>query len=364
MPLGASVTFQSVARRYSIPRLGAVLCLFGDRIPFRPLVFNPLACRFRGAMLMPGMRVFVTGASGFVGRHLVAHLRTAGDDVTDHRVDVTDPEAVIAEFSRCRPESVYHLAAQADVGASWSAPAATLRVNVEGTFNVLDAALRAGVKRVVAVSSADVYGRLTPDQLPVAETAPMHPVTPYGASKAAAEMVCLQAGSGSGLEVVRVRAFNHLGPGQSDRFVASALAARIASNEYSGSDSVKVGNLDTRRDFTDVRDVVRAYRLLSEHGVPGEAYNVCSGKARVVRQLAERLLSRSQYRMRIETDAKLFRPADVTEMRGDPSKLQEATGWQPRIPMSETLDDLLNYWRHHTARIARTAATAQIPTVR
>ena len=295
------------------------------------------------------MRALVTGASGFVGRHLVAHLVASGDEVTTSEAEITEPEALEADFGECRPDAVYHLAAQADVQASFSAAAATLRVNVEGTFNVLDAARRAGAGRVVVVSSADVYGRLEPAGLPVDETAPMRPVTPYGASKAAAEMVCMQAGAGRGLDLIRARAFNHLGPGQSDRFVAAALAARIAANERSGADVVPVGNLRARRDFTDVRDVVRAYRLLAEHGASGEAYNVCSGTALGVGELAEALIARARHPMRLAADDELLRPVDVTEVRGDPSKLRAATGWRPEVRMEQTLDDLLDYWRCNTA---------------
>ena len=295
------------------------------------------------------MRVLVTGATGFVGCHLVAHLAAAGDEVIVSEAEITEPEALEADFGQGQPDAVYHLAAQADVQASFTAAAATLRVNVEGTFNVLDAARRAGAGRVVVVSSADVYGRLEPASLRVDETAPMRPVTPYGASKAAAEMVCVQAGAGRGLDVVRARAFNHLGPGQSDRFVAAALAARIAANERTGAEVVRVGNLQTRRDFTDVRDVVRAYRLLAEHGVRGEAYNVCSGTALGVRELAKALIARARHPMRMVADDELLRPVDVTEVRGDASKLRAATGWRPEVPLDQTLDDLLDYWRCKTA---------------
>ena len=349
------------------------------------------------------MRALVTGASGFVGRHLVAHLTAVGDEVAASSTEITDPAALLAEFRRCRPETVYHLAALADVGASWANPAATLRVNVEGTFNVLEAARRADASRAVAVTSADVYGRVAPGGLPVTECAPMRPVTPYGASKAAAEMVCIQAGAsagrpahahaspsapsadnhaspdapsapsadnhaspdafdapGGGFGVIRARAFNHLGPGQSDRFVASALAARIAANERTGAAAVRAGNLEARRDFTDVRDVVRAYRMLAVAGEPGEAYNVCSGKARSVRDLAERLLARARHPMRMRADSALMRPVDVPELTGDPSKLRAATGWRPEIPLQQTLDDLLDHWRCETARMAA-ASPSRLP---
>lgn len=310
------------------------------------------------------MRTVVTGATGFVGRHLVAHLAAAGDEVAISEAEITEPEALEADFAAAgfgggsgggsrggRPDVVFHLAAQADVQASFADPAATLRTNVEGTFNVLEAARRAGAGRVVVVSSADVYGRVDPSSLPVGETAAMVPVTPYGASKAAAEMVCLQACAGRGLDVVRVRAFNHLGPGQSDRFVAAALASRVAANERTGSEVVRVGNLQARRDFTDVRDVVRAYRLLAAGGEPGEVYNVCSGAARAVSELAEALVARARHPMRLVTDGELLRPVDVAEVCGDPSKLHHATGWRPEVPLEQTLDDLLDYWRRRIAGI-------------
>jgi GDP-4-dehydro-6-deoxy-D-mannose reductase len=218
-------------------------------------------------------------------------------------------------------------------------------VNVEGTLNVLDGAREAGATRVLAVTSADVYGRVAETELPLDETAPLRPVSPYAASKAAAEMMCVQAGLGHGLEVIRARAFNHLGPGQSDRFMASALASRIVANERSGGDSVRVGNLETRRDFTDVRDVVRAYRLLMVSGVPGEVYHVCSGIDRPVQELAEGLTELAAAPMHLVSDPDLLRPIDLRALRGNPAKIRAATGWIPEIPLETTLRDLLDWWR-------------------
>lgn len=304
------------------------------------------------------MRVLVTGADGFVGSHLVDHLQASGDDVVQSSTEILDAGALIEEFRRCRPIAVYHLAAQADVAASWADPARTLRINVEGTFNVLDAARRSGAERVLTVTSADVYGRVSVDDLPVSETAALRPVTPYGASKAAAEMVCLQAGADGDLGIIRARAFNHLGPGQSHRFVASALASRIVANERSGASKVKVGNLETRRDFTDVRDVVRAYRLLVMKGQPAEAYNVCSGTARSVQEIAEQLLAQARMEMKLEVDETLLRPVDVPEVRGDYSKLHSATAWKPNIPLADTLKDLLVHWRRQTASTNSTNSAA------
>jgi GDP-4-dehydro-6-deoxy-D-mannose reductase len=293
------------------------------------------------------MRALVTGANGFVGTHLVTHLRACGDDVVESAVDITERDRLAESVAGHRPDVVYHLAAQADVGGSWSDPIATIRVNVEGTLNVLDAAVAAGVARVLAVTSADIYGPVADADLPLTEDQPVRPVSPYGASKASADIMCLTAGLAHGLEVVRARSFNHLGPGQNDKFVASAIASRIVDNERSGETVVRVGNLEARRDFTDVRDVVRAYRLLMTDGVAGEVYHVCSGVDRPIRELAELLISISGHDMELVADPDLFRPVDLKVLRGDYSKLRAATGWSPEIDISTTLSDLLHFWRTH-----------------
>ena len=291
------------------------------------------------------MRALVTGADGFVGVHLVAHLRDQGDEVVESATDITDREALIAAVAEAQPEVVYHLAAQADVGGSWSKPIETLRVNVEGTVNLLDAARLAGARRVLAVTSADIYGIVDEADLPLDESTPIRPVSPYAASKAAADLMCVQAGLGHGLDVVRARSFNHLGPGQSDRFVASAIASRIVDNERAGRRELAVGNLEARRDFTDVRDVVRAYRALVVQGRAGEAYHVCSGVDRSVGELVDALVAMAQTGMEVVVDPDLFRPADLAVLRGDNAKLHDETGWKPEIPLEATLRDLLDHWR-------------------
>jgi len=295
------------------------------------------------------VRALITGAAGFVGRHLVAGLQEAGDDVheTDRHLglDILDPAGLTDLFTSIRPEVVYHLAGQADVGGSWTSPVETFRINAEGTLNVLYAAVQAGVERVVAVASADVYGQVPEVDLPIGEDRAFRPVSPYGASKAAADVIALQAYLGHGLAVLRARPFNHLGPGQSDRFVASAVASRIAHNELSGRDEVPVGNLSARRDFTDVRDVVRAYRLLAERGEPGEAYNVCSGRDIAVQEVADRLVALADRPMALVPDPDLLRPVDTPVLRGDPTRLHEVTGWEPMISLDQTLADVLDDWR-------------------
>ena len=291
------------------------------------------------------MRALVTGANGFVGTHLVAYLATEGDDVTESATEITDRDALIAAFAEAKPDVVYHLAAQADVGSSWSTPVETLRINVEGTLNVLDAARLAGATRVAAVTSADIYGPVAEVDLPLTEEQPLRPVSPYAASKAAADMLGVQAGLGHGLDVIRIRAFNHLGPGQSDKFVASALASRVARAERTGETTIRVGSLEARRDFTDVRDVVRAYRALMLDGRPGEAYHVCSGTDRSVRELADILLSLSSADITLETDPELMRPVDLKVLQGDNTKISTDTDWSPSIPIEQTLEDLLEFWR-------------------
>jgi len=296
------------------------------------------------------VKALVTGAAGFVGRHLVDHLESCGDEVvstdrSDGGPDLLDADGFEHLLTDIRPEVVYHLAGQADVGRSWSTPVETLRANVEGTHNVLAAARSAEVARVVTVTSADIYGRVEPGDLPLTESAPIRPVSPYAASKAAADLVAQQAHLGHGQDVVRARSFNHLGPGQSDRFVGSALASRVAANERTGSTRLRVGNLEPRRDFTDVRDVVRAYRRMATDAAPGRVYNVCSGRSTSIQEVVDRLLAMSTHAMSAEVDADLFRPADLDDLCGDPSRLTDDTGWSPEYSLDRTLNDLLQDWR-------------------
>lgn len=293
------------------------------------------------------MRAFVTGASGFVGTWLCRHLEMSGDEVEapDLSLDVRDGEAVAAAITASAPDVVYHLAGFAHVGESWSRPAEVFAVNALGTLNTLEAARRCErPPRVLLVSSAEVYGAVTND-LPVEESAPLAPVSPYAASKVAAEYLGVQAFLGSKLDVVRLRPFNHVGPGQSDAFVVSGLARRVVAAEGKGGGSVAVGNLDPVRDFTDVRDVVRAYRLLALEGRPGEVYNVATGKGVSVREITAMLARLARVGVSFEADPKLTRPVEVPVLLGDAAKLHRATGWQPRHELEATLADVLGYWR-------------------
>jgi GDP-4-dehydro-6-deoxy-D-mannose reductase len=297
------------------------------------------------------VKVLITGGRGFVGRHLRAHCSEAGDEVVtiDHTgpepVDITDRDALHAALIGHRPEVVYHLAALSHVGDSWDDPTAVLRVNVEGTAHLLNAARAAAVRRVVVIGSAEEYGRVDERDLPLGEDAPLRPASPYGVSKIAASFLALQAHLAYGLDVVRVRAFSHTGPGQSDRFLVPALAHRIAVAEREYRDEIRVGSLDPVRDISDVRDVVRAYRLLALNADAGEVYNVCSGTGTSVREVADHLVAASTRPLRIIVDPDLVRPVDVARLVGDGSRLRACTGWKPRYRLDETLAAVLEHAR-------------------
>ncbi len=301
------------------------------------------------------MRVLVTGSKGFVGQWLLQHLEANGDEPVglDAEVDITDAAAIGKAVGRVAPDAICHLAAQASVSASWADQPGTYSVNTIGSVNVLTAALSCSVRpRVLLVSSSEVYGRVRPSELPIREDHPFAPVSPYAASKAAAEFAGVQAWLGGELEVVRARPFNHTGPGQRPDFVVAALAKQVAEAMASGADALYTGNLDPRRDITDVRDVVRAYRLLLDLGEPGEAYNVCSGSAVSIREVAERLLRVAGLDLPVVVDGDRVRPVDIPELRGDPSKLQRATGWSPEIGLDQTLADVVGYWKRPAASAA------------
>jgi GDP-4-dehydro-6-deoxy-D-mannose reductase len=298
------------------------------------------------------VRALVTGARGFVGSWLTAHLEESGDEVVaiDHEVEITDGAAVRAAMVDAGPDAVYHLAALTNVGRSWADPAEVLRVNAMGTLHVLEAArVCAQAPRVLLTSSAEVYGAVLAASLPVTEEAPLAPVTPYGAAKIAAEYLGIQAHLAYGLPVVRTRPFNHVGPGQSSGFVVPALAERIVEARRNGATTIPVGNLTPRRDLTDVRDVVRAYRLLAERGVPGEVYNVCSGRDVSIEEVAALLQKLAGTNLRLELDPSLTRPVDVPVVRGDPTKLRAATGWEPTFTLERTLLDVLDQWSDRAA---------------
>jgi len=294
------------------------------------------------------MRALVTGSLGFAGTHLCAHLREAGDDVVGidrDDGDLTDARTAHRLLSAHRPEVVYHLAGAANVAESWRNPLGTWEANATAVLHLLEAARALDVRRVLLVSSAEVYGTVTEDELPLDESSPVRPASPYAASKLAAEQLARQAFLGHGLETIRVRAFNHVGPGQAPGFVAPAIATAIARNELSGDAEIPIGNLTPRRDFTDVRDVARAYRLLMEHGEAGDVYCVCSGRDLAIRDLADALVAMAASPMSLVTDPDRYRPVDIPVLRGSNAKIRSRTGWSPSTPIDQTLADVLDECR-------------------
>jgi GDP-4-dehydro-6-deoxy-D-mannose reductase len=304
----------------------------------------------------------VTGAAGFAGGHLldllardatseiVAWRRPGSDlDASPHRervrweaVDVLDRDAVRSAVARWRPSAVYHCAGQAHVGRAWDRIETTLATNVRGTHHVLDALTRAGLaSRVFIPSSALVYAA---GERPLVEDDPLRPSNPYALSKLAQEMLARHAGGD--LTIAVARSFNHLGPRQDPWFVASGFARRIADIERGRWEpEISVGNLDAKRDFTDVRDTVRAYRLILERGRPGDTFNVCSGRPIEIRQVLEMLVARARVPVRTKADPARYRPNDTPILVGDPTRIRERLGWTADIPLERTLDDLLEYWR-------------------
>jgi GDP-4-dehydro-6-deoxy-D-mannose reductase len=305
----------------------------------------------------------VTGATGFAGSHLLDQLLQqhatvaawshqggrAVRDASDRRilwraVDLLDRTAVSRELAALRPSTVYHCAGIAHVGESWAEPVRALRVNVLGTHHVLEGIREAGIDcRVLVTGSALVY-RTAVERL--TETDPIGPSDPYGVSKLAQEML---AAACTHMPVFIVRPFNHAGPRQSPTYVTSSFARQIAEIEAGRHEPVlRVGNLDARRDITDVRDTVRAYQMVVQRGVPRRPYNVCSGNAYRVRDLLDALIQLSSASIQIEIDRSRLRPSDNPVIAGDRSRISSETGWSPEIPIDRTLDDLLNYWRRQT----------------
>jgi GDP-4-dehydro-6-deoxy-D-mannose reductase len=303
--------------------------------------------------------VLVTGATGFAGSHLLEHL--AGRcDLTGWsrsaptpefarlaqwaRVDMLDREHVRQEILALQPTAVYHCAGAAHVGNSWQDTALPLAGNVLSTHYLLDALRRVGTRcRVVIPGSANVYAAST---APLVEESPMGPASPYAVSKLAQEQLGVRALIEDGVEVVVARAFNHIGARQSSTFAVAGMARQIAQIEQGGAEPViRVGNLDTHRDLTDVRDTVRAYALLMERGVPGAIYNVASGVGRQMRAVLDALVARSRSAVEIVLDHTRLRPNDLPVLIGDATRLRTDTGWAPRIGFDRTLDDILDYWR-------------------
>ncbi|WP_298212015.1 GDP-mannose 4,6-dehydratase [Ferrimicrobium sp.] len=286
------------------------------------------------------MRALITGSRGFVGGWLCHYLSDQGDEVIELRegLNLCDREALEEALGGIEIDVCYHLAALSHVGASWSNPQLYFVNNVVGTANLVAVLARLPqLPRLLHVSSSEVYGRVNGDDLPIEESQPLRPVSPYAASKASAEFASMQAWYGYGLPTVVARPFNHTGPGQSVDYLVPALGARMVEAKARGRSSLRVGNVDARRDFMDVRDVVRAYRLLAVHGVPGDAYNVCSGESVSVREIVGELSVILDHQVDLEVDPVLVRPNDVEVVVGDPLKMTEVTGFHRQFSLHQTI---------------------------
>lgn len=314
------------------------------------------------------MRVLITGASGFVGRHLIQYLQqqaieihgtTLGSDAIDgiitHQVDLRDAQATQKALDDARPDHIYHLAAQAFVPRSFEDPWETLENNQLAQLNLILSSLKMDpVPQMLVTSSAEIYGLVRSEDIPIHESLAPRPTSPYSVSKIAQDMLALQYHLSHNLPVVRVRPFNHIGPGQNERFVAPAFASQIARIEVGLQEPVmRVGNLKAERDFTDVRDIVRAYQLLIENGEPGEVYNVARGEAYSIQYLLDTLLSFSSVDISVEPDPDRMRPISLPVLKGDATRLRAQTGWEPQITFEDSLRDILEDCRERVREEAQ-----------
>lgn len=312
-------------------------------------------------------RVLITGADGFVGKHLASFLLEEGVEVMglDMRpalqpepwdrcrygvCDILDREAVFSAVAGFSPHYIFHLAAQSSVSLSWEDPGLTYDVALMGQANLFDAALETGEDTVIHVAcSSEEYGRVGEEELPIGEDQPLKPASPYALSKVIQDYHAVFCHQAYGTRVIRTRAFNMTGPGQSPRFVVSDFARQIAEIEAGEREAaLRVGNLDARRDFSDVRDLVGVYWRLVREGEPGEVYNVCSGRDRSIGEILDILVSMSEASIRVETDPARMRRSDIPVLRGDNSRLRKLLEWEPAHSLEETLRDVLDWWRERT----------------
>ena len=320
------------------------------------------------------MRALITGITGFAGSHLAEYLlaehpgveiyglrrwRSRMDNITHIEgklrlleCELRDYSAVQTALERSRPDVIFHLAAQSFVPASWLAPADTLTANIVGQANLFEAVRALELDPVIQLAcSSEQYGLVLPDEVPIRETNPLRPLSPYAVSKVAQDLLGYQYFQSYGLKAVRTRGFNHTGPRRGEVFVTSNFAKQIASIEAGLQEPVlRVGNLDAVRDFTDVRDMVRGYWLAATKGKPGEVYNIATGSGITIRAMLDLLLSLSNAKVDVQTDPERLRPSDVEVLIGDSSRFRADTGWEPRIPFATTMRDLLDYWRDRIAR--------------
>ena len=320
------------------------------------------------------MRALITGITGFAGSHLADNLlaeqpevdifglrrwrsRTENIDHLEGRIqlrdcDLRDAAAVQSVLAEVRPDYIFHLAAQSYVPASWRAPSETLTTNLLGQTNIFEAVRVQGLDPVIQIAgSSEEYGLVLPDEVPIKESNPLRPLSPYAVSKVAQDLLAYQYFKSYGMKTIRTRGFNHTGPRRGEVFVTSNFAKQIASIEAGLKEPIiRVGNLDAQRDFTDVRDMVRAYWLAVTQATPGEVYNLASGQAVTIRELLDRLLALSDSEVDVQVDPERLRPSDVEILLGDFSKFRSDTGWEPTIPLDQTLKDTLDYWRQKLSK--------------
>ena len=307
------------------------------------------------------MKALVVGVAGFVGKYLVDELSCAGWDVCGTRLptesadldipvyglDILDAASVKSLLRKTSPDHIFHLAAQSSVAISWKQPAQTVDINIKGTVNLLEAVREIEKPpRVLLIGSGDEYGYIQPGELPLHEYTALRPGNIYACTKIAQGMLGQIYARAYGLEIIIIRAFNHIGRGQTDTFVVPGFCKQVAEIEAAGDNgTIKVGNLEAKRDFTDVLDIVRAYRLLAEKGESGEIYNVGSGNSVAIADILEMIIKLSNAKIIVEQDPQRMRPSDTPEVRADITKLTGCTGWKPEIELNETLRNVLEEWR-------------------
>ncbi len=309
------------------------------------------------------MKALIIGAAGFVGSYLIQHLKNdlnwnvvatklpqetiSIDNITVCDLDIMNKDSILELLQSTKPEMIIHLAAQSSVGVSWKNPSLTIDINIKGSVNVLDAIRELDYKpRILLIGSGEEYGRILPTETPIQEDTLLRPGNIYAATKACQNMIGKIYADAYQMDIVSVRAFNHIGPNQAPLFVVADFCKQVAEIEAGQKKPIiNVGNLSAKRDFTDVRDVVRAYGLLLQHGESGETYNVGSGHAIAIQEILDTILKQSTTSIEVKVDSAKLRPVDVPIIEADTSKLHACTGWKPEIALKETITDVLEYWR-------------------
>lgn len=315
------------------------------------------------------MNVLITGITGFAGSHLADYILENYPEVKVYGIvrwrsrmenvehlkgkikliegDIRDYVSIRSVMEEVKPDIIFHLAAQSFVPTSWKAPQETLSTNIIGQTNIFEAVRELGLNPAIQIAgSSEEYGLVYENEVPIKETNPLRPLSPYAVSKVAQDFLGYQYFKSYGMRIIRTRGFNHTGPRRGEVFVTSNFSKQIALIEKGKQEPViKVGNLEAIRDFTDVRDMVRGYWFAATKGEPGDVYNICSGKGYKIREILDMLLSLSKVKVKVEVDPERLRPSDVPVLIGDNSKFREKTGWSPQIPFEKTVEDLLNYWR-------------------